>query len=112
MPAPPMSFTCTRAVLAAEAIRSASAIGSSSGPLPPIDFDHDCLEVCHLLEGEASTDASDPAVLARATAERQVRLPVVGGFIDVDPTHLQVVGEPKGTGQVARVNGAQQAVGR
>src|SRR5665213_325801 len=112
MPAPPISFTPTRAAAAADAIRSASAIGSSSGPLPAIDLDHDRLEVGHLLEGETPADPPNTAVLASAAAKRQVRLPVVGGLVDVHPTHLEVVGEAEGTGKVAGVDRAQEPVRR
>src|SRR5260221_565459 len=96
MPAPPISLTPTRAAPAADAIRSASSIGSSSGPLPPIDLDHDRLEVRHLLERKTPADPPDAAVLAGAAAKRQVRLPVVGRFVDVHPTHLEAVGEAEG----------------
>src|SRR5450759_1318813 len=93
MPAPPINLTPTRAALAADAIRWASSIGSSSGRLPAIDLDHDRLQVGHLLEREASADSSDTTVLAGAAAEWQVGLPVVGRLVDVHPAHLEAVGK-------------------
>src|SRR6266576_1943841 len=112
MPAPPISFTPNPAALAADAILPASAIGSSSGPLPAIDLDHDRLQVCHLLEREPSSNPPDTAVLAGAAAKRQVGLPVVGRLIDVDPSHLKAVGKAKSAGQVARVHRAEEAIRR
>src|ERR1035437_9316019 len=93
MPAPPISLTPTPAALAADAIRSASSIGSSSGRVPAIDLDHDRLQVGHLLEREASADSSDTTVLAGAAAEWQVGLPVVGRLVDVQPTPPEGVGK-------------------
>src|ERR1700674_135036 len=107
MPAPPISLTPTRAALAADAIRSASAMGSSSGPLPAIDLDHDRLQIGHLLECEPAADTSDAAVLAGAAAKWQMRLPVVGRLVDVHPAHLQAVGKAQRAGEVTRVHGAQ-----
>src|SRR3977135_2132687 len=112
MPAPPISLMPICAAVAADAIRSASARGSSSGVLPAIDLDHDRLEVGHLLEREAAADASDTAVLARPAAKGQVRLPVVGRLVDVHPPHLQAIGKAQGAGEVACVNGSEQAVRR
>src|ERR1700730_3785579 len=112
MPAPPISLMPICAGRAADAIRSASARGSSSGALPAIDLDHDGLEVGHLLEGEAAADASDAAVLACPAAKRQMRLPVVRRLVDVHPTHLESVGKAQGAREVAGIDGSEQAIRR
>src|SRR5450759_1551488 len=65
-----------------------------------LDLDDDGLEVRHLLEREASADSPDAALLARAASERQVRLPIVGRLIDVDPTGLEPIREAQGPGEV------------
>src|ERR1700693_3120040 len=112
MPAPPLSLTPTFAAPPAAAIRSASAIGSSSGPLPPIDLDHDSFHIGHLFEGETATDSADAAVLAGPPAEREMRLPVVGRLVHVHPAHLQAVGKTQSARKIASVNGAKEPVRR
>src|SRR5437763_2420226 len=118
MPAPPRSLALTPFFFAAVATRSASAMGSSRGPsgiatqLLRVDLDDYRLEVGHLLQREAAADPPDAAALAGPAAEGQVRLPVVRGLVDVDPSRLELVGHAQRARKVARVNRAEQAVRR
>src|SRR6266852_641871 len=123
MPAPPSSLRPSFWLSAATANRSASAMGSSSGPLNRyapcarpasrvLYLDHDRLEVGHLLERESAADAPDAALLAGATAERQVRLPVVGRLVDVHPSGFESVREAQRPREVACVDGAKQPIRR
>ena len=70
--------------------------------------------VCSSREGlhhRVAADPADPAVGAGPAAEGQVRLPVVGGLVDVDPAGPDPVGELQAARQVGGVDRRQQAVG-
>src|SRR5258708_22761352 len=120
IPAPPRSLRPSFLLFAASAMRPASSMGSSSGrgvragtPLSQgLDLDHDRFEVGHLFERKSAADAPDAALLAGAASEGQVRLPVVGRLVDVDPASLEPISEAQGAGQVLRVDRAKQAVRR
>src|SRR6202140_729912 len=119
MPAPPSNLSRNCLSSAAPAMRPASAMGSSSGEVTAgtsrssaFDLDDDRLQVGHLLQREASADATDAALLAGAAAERQVSLPVVGRLVDVDPTGLETIREAEGAREVFCVNRAEQPIWR
>src|SRR5690348_103424 len=112
MPAPPSSLALTPAFLAATAIRPASSIGPSRGPSGTFYLDDHSLQVGHLLERAMAAYSPDAAALAGPAAEWDVRLPIVGGLIDVDPADLEALGHAQRARKIARVDGAEQAIWR
>src|SRR6185312_12397908 len=64
--------------------------------------DHDRLQLGELLDRVTAADAADAAVGARAAAEGEVVLPVVGGLVDVDEAGPDLVGEAQAVHHVAR----------
>src|SRR3954452_5149189 len=65
-----------------------------------VQVDDHRLELCQAIDREPAADAPEAALLAAPAAEGQVRLPVVGAFVDVDPPGPNGFGELDSAPQV------------
>src|SRR5439155_17692493 len=100
----PMTTTLARSGSVAMSLLQLPAPIRRSG-----EIHHDRLELSQALDREPPADSPEAALRSRAPAEGQVRLPVVGAFIDVDPSGARRLGEPQAPGEVAREYRGQQA---
>src|SRR5262249_19134718 len=73
--------------------------------------DRDRLDLCHGLQRESTSDASDPTLFARPSAEGHVQLPVVAGVVYDDLTDLKTFGNADRSSDVAREDRTAQAQG-
>src|SRR3990172_3306726 len=73
------------------------------------EVDDDGLELGQALDEVAPADPAEPALGARATAEREVRLPVVRALVDVDPSGPDRFGEAEADLEVAGEDRGEEA---
>src|SRR4051812_13360123 len=113
----PMTTTLARSGSAAMCLlqfRVHSRISLSCRPSPATmsaEIHHDRLELGQALDREPPADPPEAALRSRAAPERQVRLPVVRAFVDVDPSGASRLGKTQAPREVTGEDAREQAVG-
>src|SRR5580765_715662 len=98
----PMTTTLAHSGSAAMSVLLLAPVGRRR---PSGQVDDDRLQLGQPLDGEATADPPEPALRARATAEREMRLPVVGALVDVHPAGANALREVKAAAQVLGEDG-------
>src|SRR5436189_2081243 len=76
-----------------------NATGRSRRPRSA-QVDNDRFELGEAIHREAAADAADAAARTGPATERQVRFPIIGAVVDVDPARPNRLGEPQAAPQV------------
>ena len=110
----PASSTSTRVdcVLGQPRREGRAGRAAADDDVVPGSREHDGLQLGERLHRRRAADAADAARAAGAAAEGQVRLPVVGRLVDVDPAGAHGVRVAQPLGEVAGEDRRQEPVRR